>query len=632
MSLYPLNADNSVIVNNLILTPPSNNGPITIDTIDRLNLGPFYSANLDSMSLVSSNYFEIGLWQYNFLLDGRGTTNGVLRLDIWAEGSDGSMIQLKSWNTAAVDNAEVDLSKQPVGLYAQLTAFDGRPVSGAQVVAYVYTNDRLVANVSLADSGVADVTTGDGIYSGYFVTDSSSSSSSSLVYSVRYEATGVNGEAVVDSQPYERPPTTGSYIEMAQPITVADQFNRFSYGPSFRLLAGSLNGDRIPPVRITDLTIVSYDSSNGKAVLSWTVPLDNYGTGEVISQFRVTQSIGSESPSEIFRGPLQSELNETVTYTIDKVPSVSTGSYVKYRVVGVDGNSNIASPSNVISISGPPADTGLSATALGLIIGFSILLLIIIVIVLFCWLCPDKARRNKRTAKRTVKRIFSTSDNKAPSSSKKTNAKKKEEDVVAEWQSPAIATTLDRQPGVILNDQMKRQSQSTMNDQPERIYFGQEDIDQMVANAAGTKSETDWSESQRGYDEMVKRAPSMDLQLAAILLKNSSNLTVDKVGLDDDPSTSESAMIRHQKGKSLEAINETAVRYSRPVRPNTKSAPYGSIRPVSQSQSETNLYYTDARLNRVKNANNQSSRSSPTNSYLSVHAEVIRAKTKSVKM
>jgi hypothetical protein len=114
----------------------------------------------------------------------------------------------------------------------------------------------------------------------------------------------------------------------------------------------------------------------------------------------------------------------------------------------------------------------------------------------------------------------------------------------------------------------------------------------------------------------------MDLQLAAILLKNSSNLTVDKVGLDDEPL----AMIRNQKGKSLEAINETTIRnpnfYSPPVRPSTKSAPYGSSssRPVSQSQSETNLYYTDARLNKIKN--NQSSRSSPTNSYLSVHAEV----------
>ena len=33
---------------------------------------------------------------------------------------------------------------------------------------------------------------------------------------------------------------------------------------------------------------------------------------------------------------------------------------------------------------------------------------------------------------------------------------------------------------------------------------------------------------------MIKRAPSMDLQLATILMKNSSNLSIDQVGLDDD--------------------------------------------------------------------------------------------------
>jgi hypothetical protein len=493
LSLYQLNVGYSVIVNNFNLTSPSNNGPITID--DKYYYGSFYSANLAAPSNNDGTLrpFDKGLWQYNFLLANTGTTTGTLKLDIWAEASDGSMIQLKSWNTAAVDNSELDLSQQPVGLYAQLTAFNGRPVLGAQVVAHVYTNDRLVAEVQLTDSDIADVTTGDGIYSGYFAPDSSSSAP--LVYSVRYEASAVNGEAVVDSQPYDRPPTTGSYIQVTQPMTVADEFNRFSYGPSFRLLAGSLNGDRIPPMRITDLTIVSYDSSNGKAVLSWTAPMDNYGTGEVISQFRVTQSIGSESPSQIFGGFIQSELNETIIYSIDKVPTVPTGSYVKYHVVGVDGSSNVASQSNMVSLSGPPADTGLSATALGLIIGFSILLFIIIVIVLFCWLCPDKARRNKRKAKRTVKRIFSTSDNKTHSTKETNKKKKEEEDVVAEWQSPAIATTLDRQPGVILQDQLKRQSNQSLN-APERIYFGQEDIDQMVAKAADTKSD-DWSESQR---------------------------------------------------------------------------------------------------------------------------------------
>ena len=33
---------------------------------------------------------------------------------------------------------------------------------------------------------------------------------------------------------------------------------------------------------------------------------------------------------------------------------------------------------------------------------------------------------------------------------------------------------------------------------------------------------------------MVKRAPSMDLQLATILRMNDSNMTIDRVGLNED--------------------------------------------------------------------------------------------------
>lgn len=38
----------------------------------------------------------------------------------------------------------------------------------------------------------------------------------------------------------------------------------------------------------------------------------------------------------------------------------------------------------------------------------------------------------------------------------------------------------------------------------------------------------------RGTEEMVKRAPSMDLQLATILKMNSSNLSIDQFGVEED--------------------------------------------------------------------------------------------------
>jgi hypothetical protein len=40
--------------------------------------------------------------------------------------------------------------------------------------------------------------------------------------------------------------------------------------------------------------------------------------------------------------------------------------------------------------------------------------------------------------------------------------------------------------------------------------------------------------TKRGTEEMIKRAPSMDLQLATILKMNSSNMSMDRAGLEED--------------------------------------------------------------------------------------------------
>lgn len=43
---------------------------------------------------------------------------------------------------------------------------------------------------------------------------------------------------------------------------------------------------------------------------------------------------------------------------------------------------------------------------------------------------------------------------------------------------------------------------------------------------------------ERGTDEVIKRAPSMNLQLGAILEMNSSNLSLDRAGLSEPQSNS----------------------------------------------------------------------------------------------
>jgi hypothetical protein len=79
---------------------------------------------------------------------------------------------------------------------------------------------------------------------------------------------------------YSRQPTTGSVIPKSDPVPAAIKLNRFENWPSFQLSTLTTNGFDQIPQRITDLTILSYDSSSRTSGLGWTAPKDNYGTGD----------------------------------------------------------------------------------------------------------------------------------------------------------------------------------------------------------------------------------------------------------------------------------------------------------------------------------------------------------------
>ncbi|EFX69303.1 hypothetical protein DAPPUDRAFT_113753 [Daphnia pulex] len=175
-----------------------------------------------------------GLWRFEIIFQ-RSSSLTDKRLDIWAESANSSQIQLKTWNSA-LDNQLLDFTKAPVGLYAQLTQ-NNKPIRGANVTAFVYVSDSggstssLLAEIRLMDEGISgllDVTSGDGIYSGFMIKPSNSSFS----YSVYYRAYGVNSLAEVDNGVYSRQPTTGSVIPMSDPVPAAIQFNRFEYRPT----------------------------------------------------------------------------------------------------------------------------------------------------------------------------------------------------------------------------------------------------------------------------------------------------------------------------------------------------------------------------------------------------------------
>ncbi|XP_046464188.1 uncharacterized protein LOC124209980 [Daphnia pulex] len=173
-----------------------------------------------------------GLWRFEIIFQ-RSSSLTDKRLGIWAESANSSQIQLKTWNSALDNQQPLDFTKAPVGLYAQLTQ-NNKPIRGANVTAFVYVSDSggstssLLAEIPLMDEGISDVTSGDGIYSGFMIKPSNSSFS----YSVYYRAYGVNSLAEVDNGVYSRQPTTGSVIPMSDPVPAAIQFNRFEYGPT----------------------------------------------------------------------------------------------------------------------------------------------------------------------------------------------------------------------------------------------------------------------------------------------------------------------------------------------------------------------------------------------------------------
>ncbi|EFX81284.1 hypothetical protein DAPPUDRAFT_317777 [Daphnia pulex] len=530
-----------------------------------------------------------GLWRFEIICQ-RSSSLTDKRLDIWAESANSSQIQLKTWNSALdrPNQQPLDFTKAPVGLYAQLTQ-NNKPIRGANVTAFVYVSDSggstssLLAEIPLMDEGISDVTSGDGIYSGFMIKPSNSSFS----YSVGRQQPG--------RRVYSRQPTTGSVIPMSDPVPAAIQFNRFENGPSFQLTNLPTNGvDLIPPQRITDLTILSYDSSSRTAILGWTASKDNYGTGDYVTHYRLERSIGTrETVTKDY--PSLAIVDGTVNVTVD-VPSVNEGEYVKYRVQGRDSSFNYGEVSNVVSLAGPaPSTGGLSTAGLWAIIGTFIALVVInLIIVLIRCCCPVEAKRRKRQAQRKMRNLFSSND---------TATRRQTEDTpVTRYQSPPppvqswTSSDLNRDGGDPPAVRRKSDSSSSSSDkvrpqqQPqvevrqtkanpapgsiqgsERIYFGREDIDRMTTgqHSEPYSERSDGAAKPRVYERPYKPNPVSSRPV-------SSQVT----------------------SKGFSYIHG----------PNNK--------PLSQS--ETNLYYTDVTL---RPPVGPSTKSSPTNSYLSVFAE-----------
>jgi len=375
---------------------------------------------------------------------------------------------------------------------------------------------------------LADVTSGDGIYSGWI----SNISTTSVTYSIHYTAYGVQGLAQVDSGKYDRAPTTPGSIPMTSPISAAIQFNRFGCGPSFLVNRRATKYvDNIPPQRITDLVVDSYDATTGQFLLTWSCPLDDFGSGEYVKYFVVSQSIGSGEEEVISDTTSQYDIKEGKVSWSVQLPDVKAyGTYIHYVVQGQDASRNLGNKSNIVSLYRPDF-SGLSTTA-WVFIGLAIaLLLIFIVVLLFLWLCPSKAVsiRQKSWKLRDKKK----NQHETIEVAEWTNGWRKEENVTV-----ATATIPE-----------------------ERHYFGQQDIDSI-------KSSLD----ERGTEEMITSVPSIDLQLSNIIRDNSSALNL------------------YEESRS-EAKNSSV--YATPFKHGTASVASNNDHQISMPSSASGIFYTD---------------------------------------
>lgn len=330
-----------------------------------------------------------------------------------------------------------------------------------------------------------------------------------------------------DTGTYTRPPTTGSIIPMSNAIATGPQFTRYQYGSSFQLAALSSSLDLIRPQRITDLTVLSYNTSTRLAELGWTAPKDNYGSGDIgqipntfFFTFKITgcieffqnQFLNPVTRYTLYQAVGSADYNYTeytvttdaMAYLTVQVPYLYEGEIVKYRIAGKDSSNNMAEHSNVVSMAGPALRTGgISSSTMWALIGVAIaILLIILIMVLIRWCCPVEAKRKQRQATRKMRQLFSSSD-KAAKRVETVPATRYQSPppTIQQWSSPTISqhgdlpdarrnsySSADRQPQVELRQQSAAPVRTSTYGS-ERIYFGQEDIDRMTAGPV-PRSET----------------------------------------------------------------------------------------------------------------------------------------------
>ena len=249
------------------------------------------SFNNDIVHFRFSGLEEAGIWSYKIQVapSNRHTEKaGKVSIEVFGQESDSNSgsVRVDGWTgVKGAGHARAnDSAEAPLVVYARVTLGSDLPVAGADVEATITTPGGDIRELKLVDNGQGypDITSNDGIYSGYFTGFGPEEG----LYTVSILASNSRGKAAV--------PRTGLYSaanddccgSVQQPsFQPTGPFRRIISAPAFAVEQGLEyyvdNGvarmrDPFPPGRVTDLAVKTYVNGTLYATLKWSAPGDNF--------------------------------------------------------------------------------------------------------------------------------------------------------------------------------------------------------------------------------------------------------------------------------------------------------------------------------------------------------------------
>ncbi|GFO43573.1 calcium-activated chloride channel regulator 4, 30 kda form [Plakobranchus ocellatus] len=259
-----------------------------------------YNTMSRMLKIIIHGVAKAGKWTYHVTTN---ATKSHITVNIQSKPSEkgADVLQVNSW---IPDQGEIWFNpKQKFGIYAEVVRGKA-PVLGAEVIATIERPQSSPIDLHLHDNGVGfDIIKGDGVYAASIIARDLLGNGR---YNIKVHATGIKGSTKVVTARTGLASRALNVEESGQLSSVetrdVEQFQRVSSAGEFRLrgfppasaVAQNSNGssqsetniDEMPPSRITDLHVTSFDWSTFTASLEWTAVGDDMERGKA-SKYRI---------------------------------------------------------------------------------------------------------------------------------------------------------------------------------------------------------------------------------------------------------------------------------------------------------------------------------------------------------